>query len=120
MLRPGGGGGIEYTTRNEVQIFCVIKCIEAFQVTLANHDHLAYPLLRHGFYSIYVLPAKRPNRVKRSQHLKEDPNLVPKSQMILMKTDKNATRRNFHLILSHLFKSPPSTSSIFNNCYLVK
>ena len=40
MLRPEE---IEYTTRNQVQIFFVIKCIEASQVTLATH--LAHPFI---------------------------------------------------------------------------
>ena len=34
MLRQGP---IQYMTRNQAQIFCVIKCIETSQVTLATH-----------------------------------------------------------------------------------
>ena len=40
MLRQGA---TECTRKNEVQIFCVIQCIEASRVTLATH--LAHPFI---------------------------------------------------------------------------
>ena len=41
MLWGGGGGptksGTKYTTRNQMQIFHVVKYIENFEVTLTTH-----------------------------------------------------------------------------------
>ena len=39
-------GTVEYTTRNQVQIFCVVKCIEPSQVTLTTH--LDHPFITAG------------------------------------------------------------------------
>ena len=66
--------------RNQAQIVCVIKCTETSQVTLATH--LIHPLLPHGFYTIYVFPAKKTlAELKSSQHPKEVPNLVRKNEV---------------------------------------
>ena len=48
MLDEGGGGAIEHTTPNQVEIVCVIKCNEFSEVTLANH-------LSHLFMTAWIL-----------------------------------------------------------------
>ena len=43
-------GAIEDMTRNQIQIFCVIKCIEASQVTSATHFTHPFITVRDLFY----------------------------------------------------------------------
>ena len=72
----------EYKTRNQVQIFSTIKCIEVSEVTLTIHVvhplHPGFDLSTVGFLSQSALA-----ELKTSQYPKKDPNLVPKCQQIL-------------------------------------
>ena len=42
-MTGGGGEGTKYKTRNQEKIFCIIKCIEDFKVTL--HIHVLHPFI---------------------------------------------------------------------------
>ena len=70
--------------RNQGQIFSTIKCMDVSEVTLTIHITMDLIYLR--FQSRKTL-----TELESSQYPKKDPNLIPKCQQILKKTDENAT-----------------------------
>ena len=87
-------GATKYLTRDQVQIFSVMKCTEAYEATLTTHRAHPFIIAWMSFY-LCSLNQKIVAELASSQYPKEDPYLEPKSWKIPMKFDENTTGRNF-------------------------
>ena len=68
----------KYTTRNQVQIFWVIKCVEVSREALPTL--LTHPInIASIDFCLHFLSQKTFVKLKSSQFPKQDPNLVAKS-----------------------------------------
>ena len=83
-------GLTKYTTWNQVQIFSVIKCVEASDLSLTIR--LAHPFIKACiWFYLHSLCHKTLAELTSSKNPKEDTHLVPKSWKVPMKTDENGT-----------------------------
>ena len=78
------------TTRNQVQIFSLIKCIEACEVTLSTQLGHLFIMVWLKFH-IPFLTQRTSTELTSCQHPEEDLHVVPKYRKIPVKTDENTT-----------------------------